>query len=174
MTETAVGLFDQVGHAQEVVEALRRKGFPATGIRVVSASSGVSDNNTISNTPSDFSASVSRDFKGMGANEHEAALYLSRLHGGNALVFATGDSAQVGMATDVMNDFSAIEIEEFAGAAVGAPSRRASSGTVVSAERTPGVAEPSSEATATRNDPNATAKIEHHRHRTEGARIFAW
>jgi len=174
MTETAVGLFDHASYAQEVVEALRQKGFPSTGIRVVSTSSGLPVNSTISNSRSDFSTSVSRDFKGIGASEHEAALYLSRLHGGNALVFATGDSAQVRMATEVMNDFSAIEIEEFAGAAVGVPSWRASSETVVAAERTPGVAEPSAEATATRNDPNATAKIEHHRHRTEGARIFAW
>jgi hypothetical protein len=75
---------------------------------------------------------------------------------------------------EVMNDFGAIEIDEMAGALAGATTRNSSRGTVVLSERTAGVAEPSAEGSATRSDPNTTAKIEHHRKRTEGARIFAW
>lgn len=172
MSETAVGLFEHASAAQEVVEALRQKGFPASGIRVVSAPSGVSAHSTGQDASSDFSTTVTRAFKGMGASDHEASAYLSRLHAGNALVYATGTTAQVQEATDVMNDFYAIEIDEFAGSAVGAGA--SGKQTVIPAENTPGVAEPSAEGSATRSDPNTTAKIEHHRKRTEGAKIFAW
>ncbi len=174
MTETAVGLFEHAGAAQEVVEALRQKGFPATGIRVVSAPSGVSAHSTGEDASSDFNMTVTRAFKGIGASDQEASAYLSRLHAGNALVYATGTTEQARVATEVMNDFYAIEIDEFEGAGVGAGSRTGDSHAVVSADSTPGVAEPSSEGSATRSDPNTTAKIEHHRKRTEGARVFAW
>jgi len=174
MSETAVGLFEHVSAAQAVAEALRQKGFPATGIRVVSATSTASHEGATYHSPGEFSTAVSRDFKGIGVNESEAGFYISRLHGGNAAVFATGNAEQAGLAMEVMNDFGAIEIDEMAGALAGATTRNSSRGTVVLSERTPGVAEPSAEGSATRSDPNTTAKIEHHRKRTEGARIFAW
>jgi hypothetical protein len=67
-----------------------------------------------------------------------------------------------------MNNFFATEVEEFAG--VGAGGTQAALTT--SDPRT--AVDNSAESTASYADPNTTAKIEHHRNRIEGARVFSW
>ena len=146
MAETAVALFENVIVANAVAEELRESGIASSGIRIITESAGTSI--AAGNT------GVLHDLKSMGATAGEIEWYRSGLERGNALVFVTGTTEDAQIAIDVMNDNDAVSIEEF--------------------DAKQEVVEPEPVVAGAVGGPNVTEKIEHHRNRTEGAKIFAW
>ena len=141
MAETAVGLFHSASEANHVVVALQSNGIPASAIRTATGTHEAS-----------AAGGLKQELLSMGASEAESSFYVSGVTRGHAVVFVTGSSEQTAVATAVMNDHFAIDVEELAG-----------TGEIVTEEE-PGPV----------GGPNVTEKIEHHRNRTEGAKIFAW
>jgi hypothetical protein len=177
MSETAVGLFDDAVVAEAVVDSLRAYGFPSSGIRVVAAPKSASAASLGSETGintgfnnGNFATSAAKDLRAMGATEYESNAYLAGLHRGNVLVYATGSTSQANQAVAVMNEYSALEIEEFAtaGAAVSsAPVEKTDLGTINPESRLP-----ESNATIGAHEKSYTSHSS--RSKTEGARVFAW
>ena len=95
MPNTAVGLFENVRSADEIVRALENSGIPARDIRVL-------------NDPSQ----ILRELQSMGASERESSLYTSRVGGGCAMVLASGTAAAVDQAAALMSRRGAMRVEE--------------------------------------------------------------
>jgi hypothetical protein len=177
MSETAVGLFDDAVVAEAVVDSLRAHGFPSSGIRVIAAPknefvASLGDETGINNgfAGGNFATGVIKDLRAIGATEYESNAYLGGLHRGNVLVFATGSTSQADQAVAVMNEYSALEIEEFAtvGAAVSSASvEKTDLGTINPESRLP-----ESNVTIGAHEKNYTSHSS--RSKTEGARVFAW
>jgi len=124
MADTAVGLFRDTAVADAVVGALRADDFPLTGIRTVGKPAVATVDSPISTPALDFAVALKRDLRSMGASEYECEAYLDGLQHGNVLVFASGSRDQADAAIDVMNEFNALEIEEFASAIPTLPGTR--------------------------------------------------
>jgi hypothetical protein len=177
MSETAVGLFEDAVVAEAVVDSLRAHGFSSSGIRVVAAPTSASaaslGDETGINTGfngGNFGAGVTKDLRAMGVTEYESNAYLSGLHRGNVLVYATGSRPQADEAVAVMNEYSALEIEEFATAGVAvssAPVEKTDLGTINPESRLP-----ESNVTIGAHEKSYTSHSS--RSKTEGARVFAW
>ena len=168
MADTAVGLFQDAGLAEAVVDALRGHGFSSSDIRTVSASAAAS--NSSADSDGSFASKAARELHSMGASEYESNAYVARLHRGNVLVYVTGTRQQADEAAGIMNEFSALELEEFAAA-----------GKTIS---TPGVSQtdlgsinpeprlPASQVTIGAHETSYTSHSS--RSKTEGARVFSW
>ncbi|HEX4322094.1 MAG TPA: hypothetical protein VHZ52_14375 [Acidobacteriaceae bacterium] len=159
MAETAIGLFEDIGTAEAVEDALRANGLPTHGIRVIRkpvASGGASS------IPSPDSTLAS-ELRSMGATQRECEAYVDGVQRGNVLVFATGSHAQSDTAIGVMNAYNPIELEEFASAQTGihAGAMRTREGITLKGE----------EASVPEG---ITLKSEKERARSEGARVFSW
>lgn len=172
MSETAVGLFEDEVVAEAVVDSLRAHGFPSGGIRVVAAPSTASAASLGSETGintgfnnGNFATSVGKDLRAMGVTEYESNAYLAGLRRGNVLIYATGSKSQANQAVIVMNEYSALEIEEFA--TVGARVEKTDLGTINPESRLP-----ESNLTVGAHEKSYTSHSS--RSKTEGARVFAW
>ena len=172
MSETAVGLFEDEVVAEAVVDSLRAHGFPSGGIRVVAAPKSASAASLGSETGinagfngGNFAAGVTKDLRAMGVTEYESNAYLAGLRRGNVLVYATGSKSQANQAVIVMNEYSALEIEEFA--TVGARVEKTDLGTINPESRLP-----ESNLTVGAHEKSYTSHSS--RSKTEGARVFAW
>lgn len=174
MSETAVGLFEDAVVAEAVVDSLRAHGFPSSGIRVVAAPTSASaaslGDETGINTGfngGNFGAGVTKDLRAMGVTEYESNAYVAGLHRGNVLVYATGSRPQADEAVAVMNEYSALEIEEFATAGAAARVEKTDLGTINPESRLP-----ESNVTIGAHEKSYTSHSS--RSKTEGARVFAW
>ncbi len=152
MAATAVGLFADTSIADSVVDALRAHGIPDKNIRTLAQPAGLPVNSATSTPSVDFAAALAKDFRSMGATEPEIEGYLSGVRRGNVLIFVSGTLQQADAATAVMNQFTAIEIEEFAGVAPTLPSVH--------------VGEVGLH--------DASSRISRERAKTDGARLFSW
>lgn len=161
MQETAVGLFDNPGIADAVVDSLRSHGIPSKDIRVVTAPQGADGNG--------FGSGFRTELAAMGVPEYEASAYLSGLGRGSAMVFATGSRTQASEALTIMNEFGALELDAFVGSETG--------GTAVTGTGDLGTVNPEPKL------PESTVTIGEHEHsytshasrsKSEGARIFTW
>jgi hypothetical protein len=166
MAETAVGLFENLGTADSVVDALRANGLPSNGIRVLSKPSAAQGGNG-SNTPSiDFASSLTKDLRSMGATDWECEAYVDGVRRGNALVFATGSHAQADTAIGVMNAYDPIELEEFSTASTAQTGIRTGA-----MRKREGITLKGEEAAVPEG---VTLGSEKERARSEGARVFSW
>jgi hypothetical protein len=166
MQETAVGLFDNAGVADSVVDSLRAHGIPSNGIRVISSTNG---------TKSDgFGAGFATELSAMGVSEYEKEAYLAGLRRGNVLVFATGSRQQAAEALTIMNEFAALEIDAFATAGVGktGAGKAAVTGTGDLGTINPEPKLPESPVTIGEHEHSYTSHAS--RSKTEGARVFTW
>jgi hypothetical protein len=153
MAETAVGLFEDAGTADSVVDALRANGIPSNGIRILTKPIGSSVESATSTPSVDFAAALTQDLRSLGATESECDAYMAGVRRGNVLVFATGSSAQAETAISVMNAYEPIEIEEFATAAPALPGVHAGEAG---------------------GHEGIRLKTEESRAQSEGARVFYW
>jgi hypothetical protein len=152
MAETAVGLFEDRGTADAVVDALRENGIPSAGIRIISQPTSLPVDSATSTPSLDSAAGVARDLSSMGMTEPECEAYLANLRKGNVLVFATGNPQQADTAVSIMNAHEPIELEEISGSAPKVPATSIG-------DTAPGT---------------VNAKIESSRATSEGARVFSW
>jgi hypothetical protein len=168
MADTAVGLFEDALVAEAVVDGLRAHGFPPKGIRTVAKPAAV--NGATSTGAIDFASALNRDLRSMGASEYECGAYLDGLQRGNVLVFASGTHEQADAATHVMNEFNAVEIEEFATVGAKSPSspiEKGDLGTINPESRLP-----ESQITIGAHEKSYTSHSS--RSKKEGARVFSW
>jgi len=115
MPTTAVGLFANAGAADAAVDALRAHGISSKGIRTLAQPTTFPVNGATSTPAADFTAELARDLRSMGATGYTCDAYISGVKEGNILVFATGSLEQADAATAIMNQYTALEIEEYTG-----------------------------------------------------------
>ena len=152
MAETAVGLFENASVANGVATALRERGFSASSIKVIGEGRSLPVDNAMSTPGTDLSAGLAGDLRSMGATDRESEAYVKGVARGNALVFATGTPEQANLAIELMNDYFALKVDEL-------------EGTVPALEPV---------TAGSVGGPNVSEKIEHHRNRTDGAKMFSW
>ena len=152
MAATAVGLFANEGVADAVVDALRAHGVSSKGIRTLTQPRAFPVDSATATPASDFIAELARDLRSMGATDDVCDAYIEGVKDGNVLVFATGSLEQADAATAIMNQYTALEIEEYAGTAPNLPG-------VHYGEVGPH---------------DASSKSERARAKGDGARLFSW
>jgi hypothetical protein len=152
MADTAVGLFEDALVADAVVDALRAHGFPSKGIQVLGKPESLPVDSATSTPAVDFAARLIRDLRSMGVTESESEAYVAGVHRGNVLVLASGSREQADAATNIMNQFTALNVEEFA---VAAPALAGVQVGEVGAH-------------------DISSKEDRQRAKTVGARIFSW
>jgi hypothetical protein len=115
MSETAVGLFQNPSVADQVVKEINAGAFPRIEIRILGEPREMSVNGAMSTPRLDFEVGLNRELEAIGATSDEANAYVRGVRRGGVLVFATGTSAQVDKAAEIMNRHEAIEVEELIG-----------------------------------------------------------
>jgi len=118
MAATAVGLFVSSSVAEAVVEALRAHGMPSRGIKVVGQATNSFSSSEDKVSGLEMNAVLVRDLRSMGASDYEIESYLDGVRRGNVLVFCTGTLQQADAASAIMNQFTALEVEEYTNAAM--------------------------------------------------------
>lgn len=112
MANTAVGLFENSGSADEVVRDLTSKGFLQQDIRVLGEPVEMPGTGLMSTPHTDFEVNLIRDLKAFGMVEADAEAYVQGVRGGGVMVFATGAGKNADQAAEIMNCHGAVEIEK--------------------------------------------------------------
>ena len=115
MSKTAVGLFENPGVADQVVQDLDARAFPRKEVRVLREPLGLAVADVSSTPHTDFEVGLDRELKAIGATEGEAKAYVQGVRRGGVLVFATGSNDEVDNAAEIMNRHCAIKVEELIG-----------------------------------------------------------
>jgi hypothetical protein len=118
MSKTAVGLFQNRSVADQVAQDLNAGAFPRHDIRTLGEPREMSVNGAMSTPRLDFEVGLNRELQAIGATSDEANAYVEGVRRGGVLVFATGSSAQVDKAAEIMNRHDAIEVDELVGSAL--------------------------------------------------------
>jgi hypothetical protein len=121
MAETAVGLFEDANVAESVADALGAHGIASQGIRILARPTSFPMEGLTSTPAVDFAVALARDLRSMGATDQECAVYVEGVKRGNVIVFGTGTREQAEAAITLMNQYAAIEVEEYAGAVPSLP-----------------------------------------------------
>ncbi|MBZ5675135.1 MAG: hypothetical protein LAP61_12895 [Acidobacteriia bacterium] len=115
MPKTTVGLFEDAGMVEDVVNQIEALGFPRNEVRVVDEPQTFEVTGVMSFARLDFEVDLMRELTRIGATKAEAQAYVDGLRRGGALVFATGTDDKVDAAAGIMNRHGAVEIEETSG-----------------------------------------------------------
>ena len=115
MSKTAVGLFQHASVADQVLEDLDANAFPRDEVRILGEPREMSVDGVMSTPRTDFEVGLNRDLRAIGVSNDEADAYVQGVRRGGVLVFATGSSAQVDKAAEIMNRHDAIEVDELVG-----------------------------------------------------------
>jgi len=153
MSKTAVGLFENPGVAELVVQDLDATAFPRKEIRVVAEPLDMPVTGVMSFPRTDFEVGLARELMAIGATEPEASAYTQGVRRGGTLVFATGSNEDVSRAADIMNLHGALAVEEVVG-------REPSSGGIISGNAT--------------NENGSSTETGRIRQPGGGARMFVW
>jgi len=154
MSQTAVGLFDNAGVADDVLLDLDASDFPRGEIRTLREPVDLPVTGIMSTPRTDFEVGLERELIAIGATVAQANAYAQGVRGGGVLVFATGSSDEVDTASEIMNRHGAIVVRELIGVE---PGRSASVAGVVVPESS--------------GDSSQTGRI---RQTSGGARLFVW
>jgi hypothetical protein len=112
MANTAVGLFESSGSANEVVRDLEASGFPKNDVRVLGEPREMAGSGLMSTPRTDFEVGLVRDLTAFGVIEADAENYVRGVRRGGVMVFATGSGDKAQTATEIMNRHGAVEIEK--------------------------------------------------------------
>jgi hypothetical protein len=115
MSKTAVGLFQNPGVADQVVQDLDASAFPRNEIRILGEPRDMPGDGVMSTPRTDFEVGLNRELREIGASNEEANAYVQGVRRGGVLVFATGSNARVDTAAQIMNRHDALEVGELAG-----------------------------------------------------------
>ncbi len=110
--KTAVGLFKNTGHVDDVVREIEALGFPRNEVRTLEEPERFEVTGVMSFPRLDFEIELNQALTRIGATEDEAQVYVEGLRRGGALVFATGSDGKVDAAAEIMNRHGAVGIEE--------------------------------------------------------------
>src|SRR6202451_241287 len=112
MAKTAVGLFESLGSADEVVRDLEASGFLRTDVRILKEPLEMAGSGLMSTPHTDFEVELTRDLTAFGLLEGDAEAYVQGVRRGGVMVFATGLGKKADTATEIMNRHGAVELEE--------------------------------------------------------------
>jgi hypothetical protein len=115
MSNTAVGLFKNSVVACQVVHDINVSAFPRTEIHVLQEPLDMPVDGVMSVPHTDFQVRLEKELKAIGATVPEVSAYAQCASRGRVLVFATGSNQQVDSASDIMNRYGALEVEELIG-----------------------------------------------------------
>jgi hypothetical protein len=115
MQNTVVGLFENPGVVNDVVQEIEGLGFPRREVRTLEEPATFDVGGVMSFPRLDFEVDLMRELKRIGATEAEAQAYAEGLRRGGALVFATGSDEKAAAAAGIMNQHGAAEVEEVSG-----------------------------------------------------------
>jgi hypothetical protein len=122
MSKTAVGLFENRGVADQVVQDLEVSGFPRNDVRTLSESRDMTVTGVMSTPRHDFQVDLDGDLRAIGATEPEAKAYVQGVRQGGVLVFASGLDERIAAAAEIMNRHNPMEVEELTGGELNLPS----------------------------------------------------
>ena len=117
MADTAVGLFEDTFVSDALVAALTAHGLEPRNLRVLAQPKGLPVSSETSTPYVDIAAGLAVDLRDMGASEFEIEHYLEGLRKGHVILLATGTWEQAYAAVSLMNQYGALLLEEYAGAA---------------------------------------------------------
>jgi hypothetical protein len=112
MAKTAVGLFESLGSADEVVRDLEASGFLRTDVRILKEPLEMAGSGLMSTPHTDFEVGLTRDLTAFGVLEADAEDYVQGVRRGGVMVFATGSGDKAQAATEIMNRHGAVEVEK--------------------------------------------------------------
>lgn len=112
MSRTAIGLFENPGSVDEVVRDLEASGFPRNDVRVLGEPREMAGSGVLSTPHTDFEVGLIRDLTAFGVIEADAEAYMQGVRRGGVMVFATSSGEKADAATEIMNRYGAVEIEE--------------------------------------------------------------
>src|ERR1700691_4096611 len=112
MANTAVGLFENSGSANEVGRDLEATGFPKNDVRVLGEPREMAGSGLMSTPHTDFEVGLIRDLAAFGVIEADAEDYVQGVRRGGVMVFATGSGDKAEAATEIMNRHGAVEVEK--------------------------------------------------------------
>lgn len=112
MAKTAVGLFENSELADEVVRDLEATGFLRKDVRILSEPREMSGSGLMSTPHTDFEVALTRDLTAFGVLEADAEAYVRGVRRGGVMVFATTSGEGANGATEIMNRYGAVELEE--------------------------------------------------------------
>jgi len=115
MPKTAVGLFENVGAAEQAADDLDVSVFPRSDVRVLREPLNMPLTGVASSPRTEFQAGLERELRAMGASDEEASVYVQKVRGGAVLVFANGSPEAVDTAAEIMRRHGAMNIEELSG-----------------------------------------------------------
>ena len=112
MPKTAVGLFENAEHVDDIVREIEDLGFPRKEVRTLKEPTTFDVTGVMSFPRLDFEVDSIRALTRIGATKAESQAYVEGLRRGGALVFATGSAESVDAAADIMNRNGAVGVEE--------------------------------------------------------------
>jgi hypothetical protein len=112
MAQTAVGLFENPGLADEVVRDLEATGFLRKDVRILREPREMAGSGLMSTPHTDFEVELTRDLTAFGVLEADAEAYVQGVRRGGVMIFATSSGEKANAATEIMNRHGAVEIEE--------------------------------------------------------------
>ena len=112
MAQTAVGLFENPGLADEVVRDLEATGFLRKDVRILREPREMAGSGLMNTPHTDFEVELTRDLTAFGVLEADAEAYVQGVRRGGVMIFATSSGEKVNAATEIMNRHGAVEIEE--------------------------------------------------------------
>ena len=117
MADTAVGLFEDTFVSDALVAALTAHGLEPRNLRVLAQPKALPVHSESSTPYVDIAAGLALDIRQMGASEFEIEHYIDGLRHGHVILLATGTWEQAYAAVALMNQYGALLLEEYAGAA---------------------------------------------------------
>jgi hypothetical protein len=115
MPKTAVGLFENPGHVDEIIRDIEALGFPRREVRSLEEPASFDVTGVMSFPRLDFEVELVRELTRIGATKADERSYLDGLRRGGVLVFATGSDEKVDAAAGIMNRHGAEEVEATSG-----------------------------------------------------------
>lgn len=115
MAQTVIGIFRNSTEAQNAKEHLLKNGFSDKKIDIARRSeTNLSDDITESQHTGDFGDKVSRFFSSLFGNEAESEKYARAAAGGTVITVHAQDADEAEVAADILDDYGAIDVDEYA------------------------------------------------------------
>ena len=114
MTQTVVGIFDEVKDAQLAIDQLLASGFSRDNIDFTARNTGTADTNSSSDRHEEgFGESISKFFSNLFSDdEDEAKRYTSVAERGNVVTVHTSSTEESQRVADVLDKFGSVDIDE--------------------------------------------------------------
>jgi stress response protein YsnF len=121
MAQTVIGIFKNSTEAQNAKQHLLSKGFTDEIVDISSRSgTEMPERNIEDRHDEDFGDKISRFFNNLFGDEDESSRYSKAASHGTTVTVHAQSSEQAEMAADILDDYGAVDVDEYAAAGYGA------------------------------------------------------